>query len=935
MSCASHPSRWLWTLPLALAAALLTGCGAGPSAEELLARAREFRDRSEIPAALIEAKNAVREAPERADARLLLAELYLETGDGASAEKELRKAAELGVDAGAVKVKLARAVYLQGRYQELVDEAVREAAAGEGSSGLTPVQEAELAALRGHAYLGLGRLDPAELLYDRALALRADEPEALVGKARVAVARGQPEQARPHLQAATAAAPDLATAWEALGDLEWLERNGEAAEKAYSEAIQQNPYGAALHQKRASLRMTRGDLEGAEEDVKAMARLAPRSPVVSYTRGLLRLRQARYEEAQKDFEAALKAAPNSLRTIFYLGAAYFAQGGLEQAEQHLERFFAANPQSDPAASLLAVIALRQGNQERAATLLQAVERRHPEDALTLGLLAKVRLAQGRTREAIGYLERAVAQSPEGPDAETVLALSHVATGRTEEGLAELEDIAGLDSGIERADVLLIVTYLKVGEHAKAVAAAQALQAREPKSPLPLVLLGVAESARGDLAAARGAYEKALELAPGNPSAAHNLAAILRAQGDEARARTLYEEVLAHHPDHLRTLLKLAELEAARGDPAGVERWLTRAREKYPEAVDPRFILARHYLALGKPSDALQATRGLPPAAAEDPRILLVVGEAQIASNQPASAAETLERLIAKAPSAQSHYLLAQAYAGSSRGDRVRSQLGEALKLDPGHVLAKVALTRLSVQEKKWAEVDGLIGELEAARPDDPEVTALKGLAAQARGQPEEAVALYRAAYERAPGQALLLELARAEVGAGRPDAAVATLQGWVGQHPEDSDVRGALASVYLGLGRNDDALAEFQRLAKQAPDNASVLNNLAWLLRQRDPALALKHAERAAQLAPNAPAILDTLALVLLDRGETERALRLLRQASQRAPQDPGIGYHLALALARSGDAAGAREVLRGVLGPGRPFAERGEAEALLRSLGE
>jgi len=916
--------------------AWLTGCGEGPSLEDYLARAKDHRGRGDLSAAIIEAKNAVRVDPRRADARVLLGEIYLDAADAVAAEKELSRAVEMGTPPHAVHVKLTRAAYLQGRFQPIVDDAVKEATAGGVESPLSRADQAELAALRGHAYLGLRREDLAVRFYEQALALRPDEPDALLGKARVALARGRPEEARPLLNAATAGAPGFAPAWEALGDLEWLERHPEEAEKAYGEAIQRNRFRIEVWQKRASLRMTRGELDGADEDIQAMARLAPRNPVVNYTRGLLRLRQTRYEEAQQDFEAALTAAPDSLRTAFYLGAVYFAQGGLEQAQRHLERFLAANPASDPAASLLAVIALRQGNHERAATLLQAVERRNPADALTLGLLAKVRLAQGRGREAVSYLERAVSQSSQGTDAPMLLALSHLAAGRTEEGLIGLEEVAGLDPQLERTDVLLVISYMKVGEYAKATALAQTLREREPKNPLPLVLLGVAAQAQGDEPSARSAYEKALEVAPGNPSAAHNLALIARKRGDDAGARKLYEEVLAHYPGHLRTMLQLASLEASKGDSAAVERLLTQAKETHPDAVEPRVLLARHYQLLGRLDKALQVTRGLPEAVAADPRLLTVIAEAQLAGSEPGAAVETLETLVRTTPdSAQAHYLLAQAYAVSGRGDRVKAELREALRLEPDYFLAKVAMVRLAVQEGRGADADRLLAELETARPDDPEVTALKGWVAQARGRYEDAIAAYRTAQGRAPTRALVLELARAEARAGRPEEAIATLRGWLQQHPDDTEVRGGLASLYLALGRNDEALAEFQRLVQELPDNVSVLNNLAWLLREREPSRALQLAERAVELAPRQAAIVDTLALVLLDRGQVDRALTLLRQANEDAPGDLTIRYHLAMTLARSGDQAGARGLLQGILGSDRPFAGRGDAEALLRSLGD
>lgn len=101
-----------------------TGTGvAGTSADpEYLQRAEEHRKAHDLPAAIIELKNALAEAPGDARVRLLLGSLYLEQGDGAAAEKELRLARRLGVPLPRLMAGLAEAIYLQRAWQRLVDD---------------------------------------------------------------------------------------------------------------------------------------------------------------------------------------------------------------------------------------------------------------------------------------------------------------------------------------------------------------------------------------------------------------------------------------------------------------------------------------------------------------------------------------------------------------------------------------------------------------------------------------------------------------------------------------------------------------------------------------------------------------------------------------------------------------------------------------------
>jgi predicted Zn-dependent protease len=87
------------------------------------------------------------------------------------------------------------------------------------------------------------------------------------------------------------------------------------------------------------------------------------------------------------------------------------------------------------------------------------------------------------------------------------------------------------------------------------------------------------------------------------------------------------------------------------------------------------------------------------------------------------------------------------------------------------------------------------------------------------------------------------------------------------------------------------------------------------------------------ELAPNAPEVMDTLGMLLLEKDETKRGLRLLRKASDKAPNNPNIRYHFAQALAHSGDKVQARQVLNELLNTKQPFAEKKEARALLQAL--
>jgi Flp pilus assembly protein TadD len=87
------------------------------------------------------------------------------------------------------------------------------------------------------------------------------------------------------------------------------------------------------------------------------------------------------------------------------------------------------------------------------------------------------------------------------------------------------------------------------------------------------------------------------------------------------------------------------------------------------------------------------------------------------------------------------------------------------------------------------------------------------------------------------------------------------------------------------------------------------------------------------QLAPNSPAIIDTLGWMLTEQGNVARGLPLLQKAASLAPAAPEIRYHLAFALNKSGDKVSARKELDKLLSDNKVFPQLDDAKALLKVL--
>ena len=95
-------------------------------------------------------------------------------------------------------------------------------------------------------------------------------------------------------------------------------------------------------------------------------------------------------------------------------------------------------------------------------------------------------------------------------------------------------------------------------------------------------------------------------------------------------------------------------------------------------------------------------------------------------------------------------------------------------------------------------------------------------------------------------------------------------------------------------------------------------------------ALAVDLAEKALKLAPQQPGIMDTLGVLLAEKGEVTRGLDLLRKANGLAPKNASIRLNLAKVLVKAGKKDEARKELEELVKLGDKFPAQGEVKDLL-----
>jgi FimV-like protein len=96
---------------------------------------------------------------------------------------------------------------------------------------------------------------------------------------------------------------------------------------------------------------------------------------------------------------------------------------------------------------------------------------------------------------------------------------------------------------------------------------------------------------------------------------------------------------------------------------------------------------------------------------------------------------------------------------------------------------------------------------------------------------------------------------------------------------------------------------------------------------------AVSLAERANAAAPDQPAFMDTLAMLLSARGEHAKAIELQSKVVKLKPDAPTFKLNLAKIHLKAGDKASAKKLLNEIAALGDKFAGQAEVQRLVKEL--
>lgn len=894
--------------------ATLAACGQ-KSPEQLIASAATYMQQSNPSAAIVELKTAIQQAPENAQARLALARVYLQLGDGAAAAKEFSRAVQFGIVNSDIAAERVRADYLAGFVPaEDIQQGLKP---GSATSDTVMLYKAMIAFEQGQ----FGELDQTFLNVTK-----STSPDiSAFASAYVAIMQKDVAKAVTALEAIPTSSPVYidslmlkARAHQALNELP------KAIESlnTYVKAVPQSNF-AKIMLAETYIRNNQGN--EAEPLIDSMLKRFPEQPIANYLKSTIELDQKEFVKAK---EHAEKAINNGYTTLYPHVVAAMASINLELNAQALSHLRAVKDQLKQVPQLekaYAMLELQAGNADEAAKILKTQS--FGEQDLKLIAAATADLArQGATqgaRELLQHVEQNLDKNVQSLAALGMIKMSLDKDAKA--GIADLEAALNQKPDEKSTRFTLAMAYLSAAEYDKLAALTQQWKQAPETAAMAHTFDAFALAQQNKLDEAKTSADLALKADGKSIPALMLKARIALVSKDTETAKMLVAQSLELQPDYAQAI----ELSYGLNKGTEAETTLIKSLKEQiaakPERTDLRALLGRFYLDKKQYNEALQLVGAFNSNAESKPpqlwQIELTALQQINETKKLLTVAEEWHKAQPGEP--QASIALIQALAANKQFGPALTHLTELRRKFPQDVRLNGMEILLQAENGNAEKALNAIKTLPADYQDNPDTLFLKARLQASKRDFGGAIKTLQQSYQIAKVEPTALALADLLSRNESPQAALKFLDNHFSTEARTPNLQGMYANLLLSL---EPAKAEqnFLELIKADEENLLALNNLAYLYAQQNKLDDAKsYAEKAIKLSPNHPDILDTYGVILLKQGNAMQALEQFTKSLQQRPDHPEVMLNQAEALIKSGNKAAAKETLGKMLNTTPTYQQR------------
>ena len=911
-------------------AATLTACSVD-TPDDLRLKANEAIASGEWRTAEIHLKNLLQKEGSDGEARLQLAQIYDAQSNMASAEKELRRADDLGIDSDRIALPLLKAMSVTSTPEAILEEAARR-------NSTDSVVQAGVFYYSAGAQRQLGDSDQAIATLEQALQLDPDSLKIQVSLLELQGLQSDSKrrQSISRLAELSSLHPEDISVLLVQGDLLRQDQQLEQALQAYKRAQELSPDNVATLVRLAALHVSQTEFDRAAPYVEQGLKSAPNYPMLLSLQAQIDYARKQFPAAVNNAEKALAVLPEYVPAVAVAAAAALANGSVERAETYANQLRKLAPESIDSYRLLGAVLMAKGKSEEVLDLLGPVISRGINDATLLSLAGQASMQSNNPAEARRFLEKAVEFDVNSSNARLHLAIAKISSGDDVGGIDELETAADLDPDSPRANYVLINQLIRAKEFDRAEQAIVKLEAKQPGKAENRYMAGMLALARQDNSAARIQFNKALEINNGFLSATAKLAAIDIAEGKKDVAIKRFSDVLEKEPNNELALLALARISLA-DDPQSEQglAYIQRARDANPASAQPTILLAAYQMQNDQPGKAVSSLRDGLADNPEDPVLLEALAKAQRASGSTEDALLTIDKLTSLQPdNAAIQFRMGRLRAAMADYRGALVAFRSAQRLAPKSIGPHVGAAMVHVRMGNSSDALAVARTLKREMPDKAAGWVLEGEIHRAGQRWQEAADAYVKGFDLEPDRmAILYKADGALRRAGKGQQANQQLSAVLRAQPDNAALQRYAGDLESSRKNYKQAIKYYEKAVELAPNDGVAWNNLAWTQHQVGDKKALTSASRAIELEPQSASTLDTMATILADDGQLKRAISIQLDAVKIAPANADYRLRLAKMLQQSGQTDLARTELESLLRQTSAGKQADEARELLKSL--
>ncbi|MCF8112993.1 MAG: tetratricopeptide repeat protein [Desulfotignum sp.] len=644
----------------------LAGCTSDiEKKEKFLSQADTFIVQQDFNKAIIQLKNAIEIDPKSSRAWEMLTKAYFKLGDAQQGFNSLLKLEQINPDNLDTVIQVASFYLLAQQVKEAKDRVDQ----------VLAKQPEHIPALYLKAAI-LNRnkenLDNVAGIYEKILALDANQPRAHLALSRIYFARSEHAAAEKSLKNALTLEPENTRLYKTLFGF-YLSRNDVAsAEAVLEELMTKNPADPDPHIFLGSFYLDRNALEKAETYFLTALKKDPENLSAHMLLANVYNRQNMRSEAEAYIQKALNLEPENHAVINTGAEFYFSHKNFARAREMVDKILAQRPGFLPARILKGKILAEKKEFEGAETIFHTLIQEEPESGRYYYLLGSVLEKKGEISQAKSFLSTAIEKDP----------------------------------GLFQARLLMGNIHLRQKDMDLARTSAQKVLEQMPDNYGASMLLGNVLLATRKIQPARDIFEQLTSLAPDNPSAYFRLGILERSEKNYDKAIKQFTHALTIDPDLMDVFSSLISVYALqnrydRALQTCDDHLAARGKQNHVIAAVIYNLKAGIYLADNQVEKALDTFEQSILKNPDYAPPYISMARVLIARNRIDDAILACTRLIENRPDQPAaHTLAGTLYEKTNRHDLAQTHYEKALEIDAAHVPALNNLAYLYAEQNR-------------------------------------------------------------------------------------------------------------------------------------------------------------------------------------------------------------------------------------------